>query len=103
MADLELRQDGDVIWATMNRPERLNALSRNLVKELRDFFVGLYWRHEVRVQACGTTCSDPDLRHAGMSGVWDGQRRSGQVLQRMRGAALGGARASPPLRDSSFL
>ena len=28
---LDLRQDGDVVWATMNRPERLNALNRKLV------------------------------------------------------------------------
>ncbi len=46
---LDLRQDGDVVWATMNRPERLNALNRRLVEELRDFFVGLYWRRDVRV------------------------------------------------------
>ena len=37
MADLELRQEGEVVWATMNRPDRLNALSRNLVTELREF------------------------------------------------------------------
>ena len=40
---------GDALWVTMNRPERLNALNRRLVEELRDLFVGLYWRHEVRV------------------------------------------------------
>ena len=28
-----LRQDGEVVWATLNRPARLNALSRNLVTE----------------------------------------------------------------------
>ena len=49
MSDLELRQDGEVVWATMNRPGRLNALSRGLVNELREFFVGLYWRRDVRV------------------------------------------------------
>jgi enoyl-CoA hydratase/carnithine racemase len=49
MADLDLRQDGDVVWATMNRPDRLNALSRGLVTELREFFVDLYWRRDVRV------------------------------------------------------
>ena len=49
MADLELRQEGEVVWATMNRPARLNALSRSLVTELREFFVGLYWRRDVRV------------------------------------------------------
>jgi enoyl-CoA hydratase/carnithine racemase len=38
-----------VAWATMNRPSRLNALNRDLVRELRDFFVGLYWRHDIRI------------------------------------------------------
>ena len=46
---LIVRQDGPVLWVTMNRPERLNALSRALVEELRDLFVGLYWRHDIRV------------------------------------------------------
>ena len=49
MADLELRQEGEVVWATMNRPERLNAPSRPLVTALREFFVDLYWRRDVRV------------------------------------------------------
>ena len=69
MADLDLRQDGEVVWATMNRPERLNALSRNLVKELREFFVGLYWRRDVRVvvlQGAGTAfCAGLDLKERG--------------------------------------
>jgi len=38
-----------VVWATMNRPERLNALNDGLVHELGDFFTGLYSRPEVRV------------------------------------------------------
>jgi enoyl-CoA hydratase len=46
---LDIRHEGDVIWATMNRPDSLNALNRRLVAELRDFFVGLYWRRDVRV------------------------------------------------------
>lgn len=69
MADLELRQDGEVVWATMNRPDRLNALSRNLVKELRDFFVDLYWRRDVRVvvlQGAGNAfCAGLDLKERG--------------------------------------
>jgi len=48
MAELEIRQKGEVIWATMNRPERLNALNRPLVASLRDLFVGLYWRRDIR-------------------------------------------------------
>src|ERR1700744_5096112 len=69
MADLELRQDGEVIWATMNRPARLNALSRGLVTELREFFVGLYWRRDVRVvvlQGAGSAfCAGLDLKERG--------------------------------------
>ena len=69
MADLELRQEGEVVWATLNRPERLNALSRNLVKELREFFVGLYWRRDVRVvvlQGAGNAfCAGLDLKERG--------------------------------------
>lgn len=69
MADLELRQDGEIVWATMNRPDRLNALSRNLVTELREFFVGLYWRRDVRVvvlQGAGKAfCAGLDLKERG--------------------------------------
>jgi enoyl-CoA hydratase len=65
-APLDLRQDGDVIWATMNRPDRLNALSRDLVTQLREFFVGLYWRRDVRVVvlqgAGGAFCAGLDLK-----------------------------------------
>lgn len=85
MADLDLRQDGDVIWATMNRPERLNALSRNLVTELRDFFVGLYWRRDVRVvvlQGAGDAfCAGLDLKERGDP---QGGRSIGAGLTRQR-------------------
>ncbi len=69
MADLELRQEGEVVWATMNRPDRLNALSRGLVKELREFFVDLYWRRDVRVVvltgAGDAFCAGLDLKERG--------------------------------------
>lgn len=69
MADLELRQEGEVVWATMNRPDRLNALSRNLVTELREFFVDLYWRRDVRVVvlsgAGNAFCAGLDLKERG--------------------------------------
>jgi len=85
MADLELRQEGDVVWATMNRPERLNALSRNLVTELREFFVGLYWRRDVRVvvlQGAGKAfCAGLDLKERGDP---QGGRSIGAGLTRQR-------------------
>lgn len=86
MADLELRQDGDVIWATMNRPDRLNALSRNLVTELREFFVDLYWRRDVRVvvlQGAGKAfCAGLDLKESNDPG--GAQRSIGAGLTRQR-------------------
>ena len=85
MADLELRQDGDVVWATMNRPDRLNALSRNLGTELREFFVGLYWRRDVRVgvlQGAGDNfCAGLDLKERGDP---QGSRSIGAGLTRQR-------------------
>jgi len=86
MADLELRQDGEVVWATMNRPDRLNALSRNLVTELREFFVGLYWRRDVRVvvlQGAGEAfCAGLDLKERGDP---QGSRSIGEGLTGQRG------------------
>ncbi|MBN9539898.1 MAG: enoyl-CoA hydratase [Alphaproteobacteria bacterium 65-37] len=66
MAELEIRQEGEVIWATMNRPERLNALNRTLVASLRDLFVGLYWRRDIRAVvltgAGSAFCAGLDLK-----------------------------------------
>lgn len=66
MAELEIRQEGEVAWATMNRPERLNALDPVLVEALRDFFAGLYWRRDVRVVvlsgAGNAFCAGLDLK-----------------------------------------
>jgi enoyl-CoA hydratase len=85
MADLELRQEGEVVWAIMNRPSRLNALSRNLVTELREFFVGLYWRRDVRVvvlQGAGDAfCAGLDLKERGDP---QGSRSVGAGLTRQR-------------------
>ena len=63
---------GDVLWVTLNRPERLNALNAELVEALRDLFVGLYWRHEVRVvvlRGAGSNfCAGLDLKERGNGG-----------------------------------
>jgi enoyl-CoA hydratase len=72
----------------MNRPERLNALNRRLVEELRDLFVGLYWRHEVRVVvltgAGGAFCAGLDLKerdNSGSGGVGNGLVRQRQISE----------------------
>ncbi|MDP1630809.1 MAG: enoyl-CoA hydratase-related protein [Caulobacter sp.] len=78
---LDIRMEGEVAWATMNRPERLNALNPKLVDELRDFFVGLYWRRDVRVVvlrgAGNAFCAGLDLKE-----------RSGGNADRTVGAGL---------------
>ncbi|MBI1405528.1 MAG: enoyl-CoA hydratase/isomerase family protein [Caulobacter sp.] len=78
---LLIRTEGDAAWVTMNRPESLNALNRQMVEELRDFFVGLYWRRDVRVvvlQGAGAAfCAGLDLKE-----------RSGGNTDRSIGAGL---------------
>jgi enoyl-CoA hydratase len=108
---------GQALWVTMNRPERLNALNRRMVEELRDLFVGLYWRRDVRVVvltgAGGAFCAGLDLKErggndggaaSGERGVeagLTGQRRISEIVIAMRrcpqpiialvdGAAAGG-------------
>ena len=85
---------GEALWVTMNRPERLNALNRRLVEELRDLFVGLYWRHEVRVVvltgAGANFCAGLDLKERNNSGGGGpgagliGQRRISEIVIAMR-------------------
>lgn len=91
---LILETRGDALWVTMNRPERLNALNPRLVEELRDLFVGLYWRHEVRVvvlRGAGSNfCAGLDLKErgngggGGTSGGLIGQRRISEIVMAMR-------------------
>jgi enoyl-CoA hydratase/carnithine racemase len=92
---LDLRQDGDVIYVTLNRPDRLNALSRDLVRELREFFVELYWRRDVRVvvlQGAGTAfCAGLDLKERapdnaprGVGAGLDSQRSISEIVMAMR-------------------
>ncbi|MFI4973324.1 MAG: enoyl-CoA hydratase/isomerase family protein [Caulobacterales bacterium] len=85
---LIVEERGPALWVTMNRPERLNALNRRLVEELRDLFVGLYWRHEVRVVvltgAGGAFCSGLDLKerdNSGGTGVGNGLIRQRQISE----------------------
>ncbi|WP_422062057.1 enoyl-CoA hydratase/isomerase family protein [Sphingopyxis sp.] len=49
MSELLVEARGQVEIATLNRPERLNALSEGLVDELNAYFGGLADRNEVRV------------------------------------------------------
>ena len=81
---LILDQRGDALWVTMNRPGSLNALNRRIVEELRDLFVGLYWRHDIRVvvlRGAGSSfCAGLDLKERDNSG--GGGPSNGLIRQR---------------------
>ena len=88
---LKVNLENETLWVTLNRPERLNALSRTLVEELRGIFVELYWRHDIRtvvLQGAGNNfCAGLDLKETSGSNNEDGSapRRgpgAGLVAQR---------------------
>ncbi|MGD0189636.1 MAG: enoyl-CoA hydratase-related protein [Rhizomicrobium sp.] len=95
---LIVREEGAVLWVTMNRPERLNALNRKLVEELRALFVGLYWRHDIRVVVLAGAgrgfCAGLDLKEReegnakrSVSDSLTGQRRISEIVMAMRRCA----------------
>ena len=92
---LLIEQSGAAITVTMNRPERLNALNTKLVTELREFFVALYWRRDVRVVvlrgAGANFCAGLDLKDrsnsaatSGVAGGLDSQRSISEIVMAMR-------------------
>ncbi|MEI9932162.1 MAG: enoyl-CoA hydratase/isomerase family protein [Rhizomicrobium sp.] len=92
---LIVKQEGPALWVTMNRPERLNALNRALVEELRHLFTDLYWKHDIRVVMLGGAgrafCAGLDLKEHGerntkptVGGSLTGQRRISEIVMAMR-------------------
>ncbi|ETX04910.1 MAG: enoyl-CoA hydratase [Candidatus Entotheonella gemina] len=90
---LQIEREGAIEWLTLNRPERLNALSRQMCDELQAYFGHLYTDHHVRVvilRGAGRGfCAGFDLKDAGdfSAGPTDGmraQRRVSEVILRMR-------------------
>jgi len=83
---LELKHEGDAMWVTMNRPQSLNALNHKMVQELREFFVDLYWRRDVRVVvlkgAGNAFCAGLDLKEHSREG---GRRSTDAALTGQRG------------------
>jgi enoyl-CoA hydratase/carnithine racemase len=95
---LKLQREEAVAWLTLNRPERLNAMSRQLVAELREFFSGLPDDRQTRLvvlRGAGRAfCAGLDLKERGNgeeaeSGVAAGlraQRRISELVLMMRRA-----------------
>src|SRR5882757_11492534 len=46
---IEIEKQGPVDWLTLNRPERLNAIDRQMVAELGAYFDGLFSDRHTRV------------------------------------------------------
>jgi enoyl-CoA hydratase len=96
---LKLEREGALAWLTLDRPDRLNAMSRQLVAELRAYFSSLPEDRETRVvvlRGAGRAfCAGLDLKEAsdgdGVSGgsVDAGlrsQRRIAELVMLMRRA-----------------
>ncbi len=90
---LIVEETGAVVTATMNRPKSLNALNTKLVSELRDFFVNLYWRRDVRVVvlrgAGDNFCAGLDLKERSNAARTigtglDSQRSISEIVMAMR-------------------
>jgi enoyl-CoA hydratase len=81
---LSLRRDGPVIWCTLNRPDALNALSRQLVNDLRGFYAELSKDVATRVvvlRGAGRGfCAGLDLKEGGT-----GEDGTGSVAGGLRG------------------
>jgi enoyl-CoA hydratase/carnithine racemase len=91
---LAISKEGEASWVTLNRPERLNALNRRLIHELRDYFTAAYWKHDDRVivlkGAGANFCAGLDLKEFSIeesTGIGRGltlQREISEIVIAMR-------------------
>ena len=94
---ISIKTEGPVQWVTLNRPEALNALNRQMVDELSDYFLNLYTDRSVRIvvlRGAGKAfCAGLDLkedrgnespgRRTPTTGL-AAQRRISEIVMRMR-------------------
>lgn len=91
---LKIAERDGTLWATLNRPERLNALDPALIDALSGLFTDLYWRQEIRTVVLRgegpNFCAGLDLKTVGVGGkmtVSEGlvvQRKVSQIAIAMR-------------------
>lgn len=93
--NITIEKDGAIDWVTFNRPDHLNALSRDLVAELNDYFDSLLENYDVRVVVlkgsgrafCAGLDMKDDKRPDGpitTNQSLQGQRRFSGIVMRMR-------------------
>ena len=112
---LEVTLEGALAKVVLNRPDQFNAMSRQMVTELRDFFVSLNQNRSIRVVLLSGVgrhfCAGLDLKESKSSGMVEDvadqlnrQRRFAEIYAAMRrcpqpiitmvqGAASGGGMA----------
>jgi enoyl-CoA hydratase len=93
---LIVEKEGAIDWLTLNRPEALNAMSREMMLELQHYFGALYTDHSVRVvvlRGAGRGfCAGLDLKEdrdeleRGAVAGLRVQRRVSEIIMRMRRA-----------------
>jgi len=92
---LSIEKKGGVDWVTLNRPDQLNALNRQMVDDLLAYFQSLYMDHSTRVvvlQGAGRAfCAGLDLKERDNSTTGGSpaaglrsQRRISEIVMRMR-------------------
>jgi len=83
---LDVRVDNHVCWLTLNRPGSLNAMSRQLVTDLRVFFSELPERRDIRVvimKGSGRAfCAGLDLKEAAQPQASQGDKRDGNPVSK---------------------
>ena len=83
---LDVRVDNHVCWLTLNRPGSLNAMSRQLVTDLRVFFSELPERRDIRVvimKGSGRAfCAGLDLKEAAQPQGSQGDKRDGNPVSK---------------------
>jgi enoyl-CoA hydratase len=86
---LAIEREEHLTWLTLNRPDALNALSRQMVNELRDFFWNVGDDAQTRVvvvRGAGRAfCAGLDLKEAaspGDAGAGNGSVQAGLRMQR---------------------
>ncbi len=86
---LEFECQDHIGWLTLNRPDRLNALSLEMVQELRHFFASLEENLDVRViivRGAGRAfCAGLDLKESFGAESESGTEATGQTRFRPRG------------------
>ncbi len=106
---LLVEKRGEVEWVTMNRPDRLNALSKEMVHELRQYFEEKYDDKDTRIivlRGAGRAfCAGLDLKEERTAGdvadsfkgqtnirdIYKAMRRCPQpIISLIKGAACGG-------------